>query len=107
MGDDTDMRVSRELGALTSEIANLGRQVTALFNKFDEHVEKDYELAGVVKLLSSKLDSNTVKIETTSKKVEEHEQIKQKAIGYGLGAGVGGAGLLSTILHFFNKGAGQ
>lgn len=96
--------VSQSIGALTAEVSNLNRTVSKLFEKFDEHVKSDYEMSGVLKQLAGSHGDLAAEHKKVKDKVEDHEKIKQRAIGYGIASGVSVSGLIAAFQSFFHKG---
>lgn len=104
MTDGEINSVSNALGELTAEVRNLVRSQEALWRRFDEHAKADAEQGGVIKLCVDKISNLDANLKSVAAKVQEHETLKNKAVGYSFATATGISGI-GAWLSTFLKGA--
>lgn len=95
--------ISSKIGELVSDVRNLVQSTAAMHRRLDEHVQKDAEAYGVLKAAVEKIAAVDEAQRATAKKVSEHETLKNKMVGYGIGAGAGTGGIVAWVANFLNK----
>jgi len=104
VGDGEINSVSNALGELAAEVRNLVRSQEALWRRFDEHAKADAEQAGVIKLCVDKISNLDADVKSVAVKVQEHETLKNKAVGYSFATATGISSIGAWLASFIDRG---